>query len=341
MNINGTAVGGTMNIFLTGGSGFAGAAILRRLVADGHIVHALARSDQAVVAIGAAGGMPVRGDLLDLVDSNVRPAWLSVLDRVDAVVHAAAFMEFWGPDQLFVDRNLVPTRALYEAAVTTGARRFVLVSAASVSTGSNHANIVNEDTDTGRPNIAYSRVKLRTEQELLSRPHGATDLVIIRPPFIWGQGMTHTLQGFISAVENGRFSWIDGGRHMVDFVHADNLAHAAALAVSRGEHGLICYVTDDSPRPVREFLTPLLATRGVDVSGANSVPRAVASPLATMMEAVAKARRSSTAPPLTQWMISFVGRDRMYDITRARTRLGYRPEVTVEDGLRQMAGARN
>ncbi|MFF5075558.1 NAD-dependent epimerase/dehydratase family protein [Actinoplanes sp. NPDC000266] len=330
-----------MNIFLTGGSGFAGGAILRRLVAEGHTVHALARSDEAAGAIGAAGGLPVRGDLSDLTGAGRRPVWLGALDRADAVVHAAAFMEFWGSDQVFVDRNLVPTRALYEAAVTAGVRRFVLVSAASVSTGSNHDDVVDEDTDPGRPNIAYSRVKLRTERELLSMPRGRTALVIIRPPFIWGQGMTHTLQGFITAVESGRFSWIDGGKHRVDFVHADNLAQAAALALTRGEHGLICYVTDDSPRPVREFLTPLLATRGIDVSGANSVPRAVASPLATMMETVAKARRSATAPPLTQWMISFVGRDRVYDITRARTRLGYKPEVTVEDGLRRMAEARS
>ncbi len=329
-----------MNIFVTGGSGFAGGAVLRRLAADGHTVYALARSDKAAVAIGAAGAQPVRGDLSDLAGSD-RPDWLGVLDRVEAVIHTAAFMEFWGADQLFVERNLVPTRALYEAAVTAGVRRFVLVSAASVSTGGNHAKIVDENTDTGRPNIAYSRVKLLTEHELLSMPHAGTALVIIRPPFIWGHGMTHTLQGFITAVESGRFSWIDGGRHLVDFLHVDNLAHAATLALTRGEHGLVCYVTDDSPRPVREFFTPLLATRNVDVSGANSFPRAVASPLATMMETVAKARRSATAPPLTQWMVSFMGRDRTYDISRARTRLGYQPQVTVENGLRQMAGTRN
>ncbi|MDR7276301.1 NAD-dependent epimerase/dehydratase family protein [Catenuloplanes atrovinosus] len=329
-----------MNIFLTGGSGFAGGAILRRMVAGGHTVHALARSERAAAAVSAAGGVPVRGDLSDLGEPGSRPAWLGALDRIDAVVHAAAFMEFWGPDQRFVDRNLLPARALYQAAVTAGVERFVLVSAASVSTGDNHASVVDENTDPGRPNIAYSRVKLRTERELLAMPHGRTALVIIRPPFIWGQGMTHTLQGFIDAVRGGRFSWIDGGRHLVDFVHVDNLAHAATLALTNGEHGLICYVTDDSPRPVRDFLTPLLATRDVDVSKANSVPRAIASPLATVMETVAKVRRSATAPPLTQWMISFVGRDRVYDITRARTRLGYQPEVTVEEGLRRMAGAR-
>lgn len=332
-----------MKIFLTGGSGFAGSAIVRRLVADGHTVHALARSAAAEKAVAAAGALPVRGDLADLLEnsgtrpSSPRPHWLSVLDKVDAVVHSAAFMEFWGPDQLFADRNLAPTRALYQAAVTARVERFVLVSAASISTGTNHASTVDETSDTGRPNIAYSRVKLRTEHELLALPRGDTELVILRPPFLWGRGMTHTLQGFIDSVEAGRYSWIDDGRHIVDFLHVDNLAHATTLALSRGEHGLVCYVTDNSPRPAREFFTPLLATRGIDVSGANSVPRVVASSLATLMETAAKARRSSTAPPLTQWIISFMGRDRVYDITRAQTRLGYAPVVTVEEGLRHMA----
>ncbi|TDC59919.1 NAD(P)-dependent oxidoreductase [Micromonospora sp. KC207] len=330
-----------MKIFLTGGSGFAGGAILRRLVNDGHTVHALARSAAAADAITSAGGLPVSGDLSDLVKSGSGPAWLQILGEVDAVVYSAAFMAFWGPDQVFVDRNLLPTRALYQAAVDARVKRFVLVSAASVSTGTNHDHTVDENSDTGKANIAYSRVKLRTEQELLALPHGNTSLVVIRPPFLWGRGMTHTLQGFIDSVEAGRFSWIDGGRHMVDFCHVDNFAHIITLALDRGDHGLICYVTDGSPRPARDFFTPLLATRGVDVSAANSVPRAVASPLATLMQTAAKARRSATAPPLTPWIISFMGRDRVYDITRARLRLGYQPTITVEEGLRQMAQSHN
>jgi nucleoside-diphosphate-sugar epimerase len=72
------------------------------------------------------------------------------------------------------------------------------------------------------------------------------------------------------------------------------------------------------------------------VSGVGSVPRAIASPLATLMQIAAKVRRSTTAPPLTQWIISFMGRDRIYDITRARSSLGYEPKLTVEEGLRRM-----
>ncbi|WP_062430733.1 NAD-dependent epimerase/dehydratase family protein [Herbidospora daliensis] len=325
-----------MDILLTGGSGSAGDVIIRRLVADGHTVHALARSALAAQKVTAAGATPVRGDLAELTGPTP-PAWSDVLDKMEAVVHAAAYMEFWGPDDLFVQRNLLPTLALYQAAVTAGVRRFVLLSAASVSTGANHAATVDETTETGRPNIAYSRVKLRTEQELLALPHGDTTLVILRPPFLWGKREAGNLQGFVEAVEAGRFSWIDGGRHLIDFCHFDNLAHAISLATTRGEHGLTCYITDGDPLPARDFFTPLLATRGLDVSKAASVPRPIASTLATLMETAAKAWRSTTPPPLTKWIVAFMGRDRTYDITRARTRLGYSPVTTVDDGLRQMS----
>lgn len=326
-----------MDIFLTGGSGSAGGVIIRRLVADGHTVHALARSASAAEAVAAAGARPVPGDLADAVRAGAgAPAWLKELQAADVVVHAAAFMEFWGPDDLFVERNLRPTRALYEAAVAAGVKRFVLLSAASVSTGTEHPSVVDETSDTGRPNIAYSRVKLRTEQELLALPHGGTALVILRPPFLWGHGTAGNLQGFVDSVEAGRFAWIDGGRHTVDFCHFDNLAHAVALATTRGDHGLVCYVTDGDPRSARDFFTPLLATRGLDVSGSRSFPRAIASPVATILEAAARARRSATPPPLTQWIVSFMGRDRAYDITRARTHLGYQPTITPDEGLRRM-----
>lgn len=72
------------------------------------------------------------------------------------------------------------------------------------------------------------------------------------------------------------------------------------------------------------------------MSRSSSYLRAIASAIATVMEIVAKARRSATPPPLTQWIVTFMGRDRVYDITRARTHLQYQPTITVDEGLRRM-----
>ncbi|GAA3166304.1 NAD(P)-dependent oxidoreductase [Nonomuraea salmonea] len=222
-----------MKVFVTGGSGFAGGVVVRRLIAEGHEVMALARSESSVQRVRAAGAEPVPGDLTDLgQDGSPAPSWVVKLREGDAVVHVAAHMEFWGPDSLFERANHVPTVALHAASVAAGVRRFVLISAASVSTGSQRRPVVDESTPEGRPNVAYSRVKLATERALLQASGGNTELVVLRPPFIWGRGMA-AINDMAEVAEAGRFAWIDHGRHIADFVHVENLA-AATSSPSRG-----------------------------------------------------------------------------------------------------------
>ncbi|MEV4800289.1 NAD-dependent epimerase/dehydratase family protein [Nonomuraea sp. NPDC049421] len=325
-----------MKVFVTGGSGFVGGVVVRRLIAEGHEVMALARSESSVQRVRAAGAEPVPGDLTDLgQDGSPAPNWVARLREGDAVVHVAAHMEFWGPDSLFEQANHVPTVALHAASVAAGVRRFVLVSAASVSTGSQRRPVVDESTPEGRPNVAYSRVKLATERALLQASGGNTELVVLRPPFIWGRGMA-TINDMAEVAEAGRFAWIDHGRHIVDFVHVENLAAATLLALTRGRHGGVYYVTDGTPMPIRDFLPPLLATRGVDLSKSRSVPLAMAVPIAALVDRTARLLRRKSAPPLTNWLVSFTGRDRSYDITAARRELGYSPDMTLERGLAEM-----
>ena len=325
-----------MRVFVTGGSGFVGGAILRRLLDDGHEVTAHARSEGAAQKARENGAQDVVVASLD--DERALGAALA---GQDAVIHAAARMEFWGPDEVFERDNLLPTLALHRAAVGAGVGRFVLLSAASVSSGSQRAPVVDESTDEGRPNLAYSRVKLATEEALLSAPSegpaGRTSLVILRPPYVWGRGMT-TLDEVTAPVEAGRFAWIDGGRHTMDFVHVENLAEAAALALERGVDGGVYYVTDGRPMPIRDFFTALMATRGV-VPGDRSVPYALAAPLGAALETAWKAFGREEAPPLDRWLVTVMGRDRSYDIARARRELGYEPVVAFEEGLRRMRRA--
>jgi hypothetical protein len=88
--------------------------------------------------------------------------------------------------------------------------------------------------------------------------------------------------------------------------------------------------------PIREFLTPLLATQGVDVSGARSTPRWVAAPMAAMLDGGARLLRRRKEPMLTNWLVTFLGHDRSYDITAARRDLGYVPSVDLSQGLAEM-----
>lgn len=327
-----------MKIFVTGGSGFVGQHVVHRLATEGHQVLGLARSGRAAELISVSGGRPVMGDLADLGPNGAREEWTGVLNECDAVIHGAARMEFWGPDAGFRRDNYVPTVALHEAAAAAGVGRFVLISAASVSSGSQRATVVDEATDNGRPNTAYSRVKLATEQALLSAVTPTMNTVVLRPPFIWGAGMT-TVTELAELARAGRWTWIDRGSHVMDFVHVDNLAAAAELALTRGRAAAIYYVTDGTPMSIRDFMTPLLATQGVDVSQARSVPLAVAASLGAVLDGGARMLRRPKPPMLTNWLVTFLGHDRSYDISAARHDLGYSPDVDLEQGFAEMSSA--
>jgi nucleoside-diphosphate-sugar epimerase len=96
-----------MQVFITGGTGLIGTAVVAELLAHGHTVRALARSDASARAVEAAGGMPVRGSLADL--AVIRTA----ADQADGVIHLAFANDFSSPEAL--------TRAVDEetAALTT------------------------------------------------------------------------------------------------------------------------------------------------------------------------------------------------------------------------------
>ncbi|MDT0441603.1 NAD-dependent epimerase/dehydratase family protein [Streptomyces johnsoniae] len=334
-----------MDIFLTGGSGFVGQHLITRSVADGHTVWALARSPEAAQRVEQAGATPVLGDLADLRGPDHHsgdtpagtprpaPAWLAVLDRCEAVIHSAARMEFWGPDAGFERDNHWPTVSLFTAAASAGVKRFVLISAAAVSTDRRgKPAVVAEATPTGRPIIAYGRVKLATERALADIATPGMTLITLRPPFIWGRGMT-TLRDAATMAAAGRFAWIDNGRHIMDLVHVDNLATATAAALSRGYDRRAYYITDGAPMPIRDFFTPVLKAMGADVSRARSVPLAVASPVSRILDRAWRLLRRPAPPPLYNWLVAIMGRDRSYDITKARADLGYQPSVTFAAGL--------
>ena len=83
-----------MHVFVTGGTGLIGSAVVAELLGNGHTVLALARSDGSALAIETAGAHPLRGDLADLDSLRAGAA------QADGVIHLAFRHDFSSPDAL-------------------------------------------------------------------------------------------------------------------------------------------------------------------------------------------------------------------------------------------------
>src|SRR4051812_637584 len=107
--------------FVTGGSGFIGQALIRRLVERGQSVRALARSDGAAAKVEQAGAQAVRGDLDDVQALRDGAAGCQL------AFHAAARLGDWGPWEEFERINVQGTKNVVDACRDAGVRRFVHV----------------------------------------------------------------------------------------------------------------------------------------------------------------------------------------------------------------------
>ncbi|MBA2297043.1 MAG: NAD-dependent epimerase/dehydratase family protein, partial [Actinobacteria bacterium] len=244
------------DVFVTGGSGFVGGALVRRLVSDCHVVRALARSEEAAARLVESGAEPVRGDLDD------RAALQKGARDCDLVFHAAALVTDWAPRSAFERVNVAGTRNVVQACQAAGARRLVHVSSESVIL-SGHPLRDADETWPLQPHSRALYAASKARAELAVGEARGVETVIVRPVLVWGPGDRTIRPGFAAAVRDGRFVWIDGGRHVTSTTHVDNAVHGILLGAERGRSGEAYSISDGEPISFREFLTALLATAGV------------------------------------------------------------------------------
>ncbi|HZI92165.1 MAG TPA: SDR family NAD(P)-dependent oxidoreductase [Thermoleophilaceae bacterium] len=313
--------------FVTGGSGFIGTALLRRLASEGWKVHALARSDSSAAKVAEAGAEPVRGDL-DNVESMRAGA-----QGCEVAFHAAAKLGAWGPRDEFVRGNVAGTVNALVACGAAGVRRFVHVGTeAALLAG--EPLVGADETWPLRPDSAanYSATKAMAEQRVRRAAGNGFETVVVRPRLVWGPGDTTLLPPIAKAMDSGRFAWIGGGRHLTSTTHVDNVVQGLILGAQRGRSGEAYFVTDGEPTEFRDFVRRLVATRGVEPPD-SEVPAAVAGPAAAVAEKLWTALPLPGEPPVTRLAVWLSSQECTLDIGKAQRELGYTPVITREDGL--------
>jgi nucleoside-diphosphate-sugar epimerase len=247
------------------------------------------------------------------------------------IFHAAAKVEEWGRWEDFRRVNVEGTKVLLAASVNAGVRRFVHVGTEAALLHGQPLVYADERTPLafGSP-APYAATKAEAEAAVVSA--SGVETIVVRPRFVWGPGDTTLMPAMVELVESGRFRWIGGGRHLTSTCHVDNCVHGLVLAADRGTPGAAYFVTDGAPVVFRDFVSDLLATRGVTPPDA-SVPRFAAAAAARAAEAAWRVLPLRGAPPLTRFAVWIASLECTLDDARARADLGYEPIVTRKAGL--------
>jgi nucleoside-diphosphate-sugar epimerase len=278
------------------------------------------------------GAAPVLGDL-----GSVKAEMLA---GAEAVIHCAAFVEEWGTRAQFWEANVTGTEVMLAAARAAGVRRFVHVGTeAAVFAGRDLIGIDETAPYPVRHRYLYSETKAEAEKRVLAANGGSFETISIRPRLVWGPRDTTVLPAVLQAAKDGIFAWVDGGRALTSTTHVANLVHALELSLVKGTPGRAYFVADEGERTLREFLTGLAATRGVDLPS-RSVPGFVLRPLARAIEGAYRLARARRRPPMTRLAIDMMSSTITVRTDRARAELGYAPVIGVADGLAELrAGA--
>lgn len=319
-----------MRVLVTGGSGFIGAAVIRELRSDVRVTVVASTRRRPAKVEGASETVFVGG-----VDADTN--WNPALKGVRIVVHLAARVHQvrdTAKDKLgeFRRVNVAGTLRLARQAATAGVRRFVFLSSAKVHGDGAIAKkggvrpAPYRETDPPKPQDPYAVSKHEAEEGL--RAIGAEtgmEIVIIRPPLVYGPGVGANFRKMLHMVKSGiplPFASVDNRRslvgidNLVDFITVCMEHPAAAnqtFLVSDGE--------DLSTRRIIERLAAALGTRA----------RLFSVPQALLIDAANTIRRPGLALRLLGSL--------QVDITKAKTLLGWKPPVTVGEGFRRVAAS--
>lgn len=219
------------SVFLTGGTGFVGAALLDRLVADGSQVRALARSAAGIQTIRSLGAEPVAGDLFQH-DVLVR-----AMAGCVTVFHVAGVNSTCVRDAAPMFRtNVDGAGAVVRAAAAAGVRRLVHTSSAA-TIGEPRGVVGTEDTPhRGSFLSSYERSKYLGEREVLSLGTKlGVEIVCVNPSSVQGPGRTGGSARLLLGLVNGRVPVIVDT--FLSILDIDDCTQAHLLAAARGVPG--------------------------------------------------------------------------------------------------------
>jgi nucleoside-diphosphate-sugar epimerase len=316
-----------MKAVVTGGNGFLGSHIVKRLIERGDEVVVFARTVGATLASPASAR---QGDIRN--PDEIAAA----IEGADVVFHTAAKAGVWGDRDEYIGINLTGTRNVLTACHKHGVRKLVYTSTPSVVF--EHGDIeggVEQLPYAKRFLSHYAASKARAEEEVLAA-NGVNGLqtVALRPHLIWGHGDPHLTPRVIERAREGKLKRVGDGTNRVDITHVLDAAEAHILALDNIERaaGQAFFISSETVN-LWDWINDLFKHAGLPPVS-KSVSRATAYRAGALLEFV-YGLFGLGEPPMTRFVAENLATSHWFDTSRARVLLGYQPQWTGERAFEQ------
>jgi nucleoside-diphosphate-sugar epimerase len=318
-----------MKILVTGGTGFTGKALVRRLLDDGHQVVALDfQEGLKTQELRDWGAEVVIGTVTDK----------EVVDRcmtgVEVVHHlAAAFRQLNVPNSYYWDVNVEGTRNVLEAARRENVKKFVYCSTCGV-----HGNVDNPPGNEESPiNAAdyYQQTKYEAEPIVKEYQQKGMETTILRPAAIYGPGDPERFFMIFKRVNKGMFPMFGNGKTLYHPLYIDHLVDAHVLAQEPGKGvGEAYLIADEEYIEIETLVQKTAAALKVDVK----IPRFPVTPVIIVGHICEKVCKPfKITPPIFPRRVDWYRQNRAFSIDKAKRDLGYAPHISIDEGLRRTA----
>lgn len=313
-------------VLITGATGFLGGALVRAL--KDRPVLAQGRSAQKLAELGVPA---LQWDLTqDLPLSRA-------LSGVEAIIHCAGLSSPFGPLSDFRAANVGGTANVIALARKLGVRRLVHISSPSVLFAPRDQLDLDETAPLPTPYTAYARSKAEAEALVLAAPDLSP--VILRPRGIYGAGDTALLPRLLQVASQRPLPLFRQGRACIDLTHVEDVAAAcrAALNASPNVGGEIFHISGGECLPITEIANRACAKAGVALRW-RKLPFPPVLMAATAAEKFALLT-GGKEPPVTRYGLALFAFAQSLNIAKARTLLGWSPQISFDEGLeRSFAG---
>jgi nucleoside-diphosphate-sugar epimerase len=319
------------NALVTGGTGFLGGRLARRLHADGWRVKIIGRNETAGRMLENLGIRFIRADLADAaaVDAACRGQ--------EIVFHSAARSSPWGRYADFHNDNVLATQNVVTACERQKISRLIHVSTPSICFDfTDRLNIPESQPPSAKPANHYVRTKLLAEAAVDAAAARGLATITLRPRAIFGPGDTTLFPRLIRAHGPRGFPLIGDGDPLMDITFVENVVDALLLTADAPTSALgkKFNVTNGEPWPRSKLLATLFSEIGQPLK-TRRVNYNVAKCAGTLLENFSKIFTFARwEPPLTRYTVGVLAKSQTLDISAARSVLGYQPRVSVAGGLR-------